>query len=88
MVYRLTTRNCARLFHHVLIYIGDGRPEFFFPALNLSILDVGILIKVQQVRLKMFSTSSEHGPSACCPPEFLALDRSSGSSSVCVSMCV
>ena len=26
--YRLTTRNSAGLFHHVLICMGDGRPTF------------------------------------------------------------
>ena len=51
--YRLTNRNSARLFHHVLIYMGDL--HFVLPALNLSNLDADILIMVQQVRLMMFS---------------------------------
>ena len=41
------------LFHHVHIYIGDL--HLVYPALNLSILDAGILIMVQQVSLMMFS---------------------------------
>ena len=41
------------LFHNVLVYTEDLR--LVHPALNLSILDVGILIMVQQVNLMMFS---------------------------------
>ena len=41
------------LFHHVLVYIGDL--NLVHPALNLSILDAGILIMVQQVSLILFS---------------------------------
>ena len=51
--YRLTIRNTARLFHYVLIHIGDL--HLVLPAMNLSILDAGILIMVQQVRLMMFT---------------------------------
>ena len=40
-------------FHHVLVYMGDL--HLVHPALNLSILDAGILIMVQQVSLMMFS---------------------------------
>ena len=43
----------AGLFHHVLIYMGDL--HLVIPALNLSSLDAGILIMVQQVRLMIFS---------------------------------
>ena len=50
--YRLTIRNSARLFHHVLIYMGDL--HLVVHALTLSNLDAGILIMVQQVRLMMF----------------------------------
>ena len=39
--------------HHDLIYMGDL--HVVLPALNLSTLDAGILIKLQQVRLMMFS---------------------------------
>ena len=52
--YRLTIRNSARLFHHVLIYMGDL--HLVLPALNLSNLDAGILIMVQQVRLMIHSS--------------------------------
>ena len=51
--YRLTIRNSDRLFHHILIHIGDLR--LVLPAMKLSILDAGILIMVQQVRLMMFT---------------------------------
>ena len=40
------------MLHHVLIHIGDL--HLFLPALNLSILDAGILMMVQQVKLMMF----------------------------------
>ena len=51
--YRLTIRNSARLFHHVLFSMGDM--HLVLPALNLSTLNAGILIMMQQVRLMMFS---------------------------------
>ena len=51
--YRLTIRNSARLFHHVLINIGNL--HLVLPALNLSTLNVGILLMMQQVRRRMFS---------------------------------
>ena len=51
--YRLNNRNSARLFHQVLIYMGDLR--LVLPALNLFTLDAGILIMMHQVRLMMFS---------------------------------
>ena len=51
--YRLTTRNSARLFHHVLFNMGDL--HLVLPALNLSNLNAGILIMMQQVRLRMVS---------------------------------
>ena len=41
------------LFHHVLVYMGDL--HLVHPALNWSILNVGISIMVQQVSLMMFS---------------------------------
>ena len=41
------------LFHHVLVDMGDL--HLVLLALNLSILDAGILIMMQQVRLMMFS---------------------------------
>ena len=41
------------LFHRVLVYMGD--PHLVHHALNLSVLDAGILIMVQQVSLMMFS---------------------------------
>ena len=50
------------LFHHVLVYIGDL--HLVHPALNLSILDAGILIMVQQV-----TWWTPPCPSSCCPPE-------------------
>ena len=40
--YRLTIRNSARLFHHVLFNMGDL--HLVLPALNLSTLNAGILI--------------------------------------------
>ena len=51
--YRLTNRNSAGLLHQVHIHIGDL--HFVLPALNLSNLDAGIFIMVQQVRMMMFS---------------------------------
>ena len=51
--YRLTIRNSARLFHNVLCNMGDL--HLVFPALNLSTLNAGILIMMQQIRLMMFS---------------------------------
>ena len=48
--YRL---NSAGLFHNVLVYMGDL--QLVLPVLNLSILDAGILIMVQQISLMMFS---------------------------------
>ena len=48
-----TNRNSAGLFHHVLICMGDL--YLVLPALNLSTLDDGILIMVQQERMMMFS---------------------------------
>ena len=50
--YRLTNRNSAGIFHHVLIYVGDL--HLVIPALNLSNLDGVTLIMVQQIRLMMF----------------------------------
>ena len=50
--YRLTKEH-ARLFQHVFIYMVDM--HFVLPALNLSTLDAGIWIMVEQVRLMMFS---------------------------------
>ena len=41
------------LFHHVLVYMGDL--HLVLPSLNLSILDAGNLIMLQQVSLMMFS---------------------------------
>ena len=51
--YRLSIRNSARLFHHVLFNMGDL--QLVLPALNLSTLNAGILIMMHQVRLMMFS---------------------------------
>ena len=51
--YRLTIRKSARLFHHVLFNMGDL--HLFHLELNLSTLNAGILIMLQQVRLMMFS---------------------------------
>ena len=51
--YRLTIRNSARLFNIVLFNMGDL--HLVLPALNLSTLNTGILIMMQQVRLMMFS---------------------------------
>ena len=41
------------MFHHVLLNIGNL--HLVLPALNLSTLNAGILIMMQQVRLMMFS---------------------------------
>ena len=51
--YRLTIWNSARLFNIVLFNMGDL--HLVLPALNLSTLNAGILIMMQQVRLMMFS---------------------------------
>ena len=51
--YSLTIRNSARLFHHILFNMGDL--HVVLPALKLSNMNAGILIKMQQVRLMMFS---------------------------------
>ena len=45
--------STARLFHYVLFNMGDL--HLVLPALNLSNLNAGILIMMQQVRLMMFS---------------------------------
>ena len=45
----MTFRNSARLFHHVLFNMGDL--HVVLPALNLSNMNAGILIMMQQVRL-------------------------------------
>ena len=46
---RLTIRNSPRLFIHDLFNMGDLHSVL--PALKLSILNAGILIMMQQVRL-------------------------------------
>ena len=51
--YRLTFRNSTTLFNIVLFNMGDL--HLVLPALNLSTLNAGILIMMQQVRLTMFS---------------------------------
>ena len=51
--YRLTIRNSTTLFNIVLFNMGDL--HLVLPALNLSTLNAGILIMMQQVRLMMFS---------------------------------
>ena len=51
--YRLTIRNSTTLFNIVLFNMGDL--YLVLPALNLSTLNAGILIMMQQVRLTMFS---------------------------------
>ena len=51
--YRLTIWNSARLFHHGLFNMGDL--HLVLPALNLSTLNAGFSIMMQQVRLMMFS---------------------------------
>ena len=43
----MTIRTSEGLFQHVLIYMGDT--HLILPALNLSTLDAGILIMVQEV---------------------------------------
>ena len=48
-------RISAGLFLHVLVYMGEKVDlHLVHPALNLSILDAGILRMAQQVRLIMF----------------------------------
>jgi len=51
--YRLTIRNSARLFHIVLFNMEDL--HLGLTPLNLSTLNAGILIMMQQVRLMMIS---------------------------------
>ena len=51
--YRFTIRNSTTLFKIVLFNMGDL--HLVLPALNLSTLNAGILIMMQQVRLTMFS---------------------------------
>ena len=52
VILRLTKEQCWTLtLLRVLIHIGDM--HLVLPGLALSILDVGILIMVQQVRLNM-----------------------------------
>ena len=53
---RLTIRNSARLFHHILFNMGDL--HVVLPALKLSNMNAGILIMMQQVRLMMFSLNT------------------------------
>ena len=54
--YRLTIRKSARLLNIVLFNMGDL--HLVLPALNLSTLNAGILIMMQQVRLMMFSLNT------------------------------
>ena len=49
--YRLTIRNSTTLFNIVLFNMGDL--HLVLPALNLSTLNAGILILMQQVRLML-----------------------------------
>ena len=56
--YRLTIRSSARLFHYVLFNMGDL--HLVLSALNLSTLNAGILIMMQQVRLIMFLQNMVH----------------------------
>ena len=51
--YKLTIKNSARLFHIIFFNMGDL--HLVLPALNLSTLNTGILIMIQEVRLVMFS---------------------------------
>ena len=51
--HRLTIRNSTTLFNLVLFNMGDL--HLVLPAVNLSTLNAGILIMMQQVRLIMFS---------------------------------
>ena len=48
------------LFYHVHVYIGDL--HLVHPALNLSILDAGNLIMLQQVSLMIFSLNMVDNP--------------------------
>ena len=66
--YRLNIRNSARLFNHVLIYMGNL--HLVLHELNLSTLNAGILIIMHQVRLMMFSLNMVD-----CPISFLSLSR-------------
>ena len=48
---------------HVLVYMAmHGRPHLVHPALNISILDAGILRKGQQVNLMMFTLNMVDHP--------------------------
>ena len=51
-----------RLFHHVLVYMGDL--HLVHPALKLSTLDAGILIMMQQLSLDFgfFLLNKYRGP--------------------------
>ena len=51
--------DTARLFHYVLFNMGDL--HLVLPALNLSKLNAGILIMMQQVILMMFSLNMVGG---------------------------
>ena len=57
------------LFYHVLVSMGDL--HLVHLALNLSILDAGILIMVQQISLMMFflNMADYPLPSSRCPPK-------------------
>ena len=52
----MTIRSSARLFHYVLFNMADL--HLVLPALNLSTLNAGILIMMQQLRLMMFSLNT------------------------------
>ena len=54
--YSLTTRNSARLLHHVLFNMGDL--HVVLSALKLSNMNAGILKMMQQVRLIVFSLNT------------------------------
>ena len=63
------------LFNIVLFNMGDL--HLVLPALNLSTLNAGILIMMQQVRLMMFSLTTPC-PSSRCPPEFFIAGQVGG----------
>ena len=50
-------------------YIHTGDMNWVLPRINLSFLDAGILIVMQEVRLMMSSWWTTPCPSPCCPPK-------------------
>ena len=64
------------MFQHVIVYMGDL--HLVLPALNLSILDAGILIMMQQVSLMIEHDGLIHVLPLAVHLKFVLLDKYRG----------